>query len=149
MKVILLSDIKKLGKKGDIVTVADGYAKNLLIPKKMVVPVTKGSLEVLDEQNLQAKLKRQEDKHDAEDLSEKIEKVTLEFKLKVGSQGKIFGSISTKQIMEELQKKYQITVDKRKFIDTSALSSLGDHKVRVDLFKNEVIGTIHVHISGQ
>ncbi|MEF9920883.1 MAG: 50S ribosomal protein L9 [Erysipelotrichaceae bacterium] len=147
MKVILLSDVKKLGKKGEMVQVADGYARNFLFAKKLAVEATKHSLEILDEQNLQDELKEKENKEMAEKLKVEIEKITLEFKLKTGKDGRVFGSISTKQVAEQLAKDYAINIDKRKFIDTAHIDSLGITLVKSDLYRNQVIATIKVHVS--
>lgn len=149
MKVILLSDVKKLGKKGEIVNVADGFARNSLIPKNLAVEATKRSLEVLDEQNQHAKEMDDQHVQEATQLKNKIEALTLEFKMKTGAGGKTFGSVSSKQIAELLQKKYDIVVDKRKFVDTEHITSLGVTYVRVDLYKNRVIAKIKVHVGEQ
>jgi len=145
MKVILLSDVKNVGKKGDIKEVADGYARNFLLRGKLAVEATKTSLEILDKQNEDAKQKLDAQKTSAEELKGEIEKLTLVFKIKAGKDGRVFGTVSTKQITEELSKKYEIKIDKRKFVDTDNLSSLGYHNIRVELFKG-VIATIKVQL---
>ena len=149
MKVILLSDVKKLGKKGDVVEVADGYGRNFLLHKKLAVEATKKSMEILDEQNLQHSLEEKQKEANAEDLKKRLEKITLEFKVKSGNGGRVFGSVSTKQIADQLLKEYEIKIEKRKVLDTSAITSLGYSDVRVDLYKNKVIGVIRVHVSEQ
>ena len=145
MKVILLSDVKNVGKKGDIKEVADGYARNFLLRGKLAVEATKTSLEILGKQNEDAKQKLDAQKASAEELKGEIEKLTLVFKIKAGKDGRVFGTISTKQITEELSKKYEIKIDKRKFVDTDNLSSLGYHNIRVELFKG-VIATVKVQL---
>lgn len=147
MKVILLSDVKKLGKKGDIVEVADGYGRNFLMRQKLAVEASKKSMEILDQQNLQHALEEKQQEANAEDIKHQLEKVTLEFKVKVGKDGRVFGSVSTKQIAEQLLTKYEIKIDKRKVLDASPISSLGYTDVKVDLYKNKVIGVIRVHVS--
>ena len=143
MKVILLSDVKKLGKKGDIVEVSDGYGRNFLLNKNLAVMATKKSMEILDEQNLQHDLEEKQKEADAEDL-----KKQLEFHVKTGEGGRVFGSVSTKQIVAQLHETYGIHVDKRKVIDNDAITSLGYTDVKVDLYRNKVIGTIRVHVNG-
>lgn len=144
MKVILLSDVKKVGKKGEMVDVADGYGRNFLIANKLAVQATAGSQKRLDEEKHQQMLNEKELEKQARILAEKLETLMLEFRVKSGKEGRMFGSVSTKQIAEELNKKYGIQIDKRKILDTSPITSLGVTKVRVELYRN-VIGTINVH----
>ena len=148
MKVILLSDVKKVGKKGEIVEVSDGYGRNFLLNKKLAVLATKKSMEILDEQNLQHDLEEKQKEADAQALKQKLTKITLEFHVKTGEGGRVFGSVSTKQIVEQLQRVHAIKIEKRKFIDTDAITSLGYTDVKVDLYKNTVIGVIRVHVNG-
>ena len=148
MKLILLSDVKKVGKKGDIVDVSDGYGKNFLLNKKLAVLATKKSMEILDEQHLQHDLEEKQKEMDAEAIKEKLSKIVLEFHVKTGEGGRVFGSVSTKQIVEALREKHDIKVEKRKVIDNSSISSLGYTDVKVDLYKNKVIGVIRVHVNG-
>lgn len=148
MKVILLSDVKNVGKKGDIVSVSDGYGRNFLFKQKLAVLATKKSMEILDEQNLQHDLEEKQKESDAQELKKKLATLTLEFRVKTGEGGRVFGSVSTKQIVEQLQKQYGIRLEKRKFIDKDAVSSLGYTNVRVDLYRNKVIGTLRIHVIG-
>ena len=148
MKVILLSDVKKVGKKGDIVEVSDGYGRNFLLNKNLAVMATKKSMEILDEQNLQHDLEEKQKESEAEDLKKKLSTITLEFHVKTGEGGRVFGSVSTKQIVAQLHDKYGIHVDQRKVIDNDAITSLGYTDVKVDLYRNKVIGTIRVHVNG-
>ena len=145
MKVILLSDVKNVGKKGDVKEVSDGYARNFLIRNRLAVEATKGSLNVLDKQNQAAADLEAQKVADAKVLKEEIEKLTLVFKVKVGKEGRVFGTVSTKQITEELLKRYKIKVEKRKFVDTDNLSTLGYHSVKVELHKG-VIATVKVQM---
>lgn len=148
MKVILLSDVKKVGKKGEIVDVSDGYARNFLLNKKLAVVATKKSMEILDEENLQNELHEKELEAHANELKEELAKITLEFHVKTGEGGRVFGGISTKQIIGQLRDKYNIHVDKRKVIDTGTIASLGYSNIKIDLYKNKVIGVIRVHVNG-
>ncbi len=145
MKVILLSDVKNVGKKGDVKEVSDGYARNFLIRNRLAVEATKGSLNVLDKQNQAAADLEAQKVAEAKVLKEEIEKLTLVFKVKVGKEGRVFGTVSTKQITEELLKRYKIKVEKRKFIDTDNLGTLGYHSVKVELHKG-VIATVKVQM---
>ena len=145
MKVILLKDVKKLGKKDQIVVVSDGYASNYLFPNKLAVPVTNKSKEILDKQQLDARIAMENAKKEAELLKEKLKDIVVVFKSKVGKDGKMFGSISSKQIEEEMFKQHNIKIDRRKFIDKEPLNSLGMYRIQIELFKG-VIGVINVHI---
>ena len=149
MKVILLSDVKKVGKKGQMLDVSDGYARNFLIKNKLAVADTDKSKEILAQQKAEEAAHEAELEAQANILKEKLESITLEFKLKAGAGGRVFGSISSKQIREQLLNKYNIKVDKRKFLSEDAVNSLGTTLVKVDLYRNKVIGQIKVHVSEQ
>ena len=148
MKVILLSDVKKVGKKGDVVEVSDGYGRNFLLNKKLAVIATKKSMEILDEENIQHEQEEQEREKQAEELKEKLSNIVLEFHVKTGTGGRVFGGVSTKQIVEQLREKHEIKLDKRKVIDTGTIASLGFSNVKIDLYKGKVIGVIRVHVNG-
>ena len=145
MKVVLLEDVRKVGKKGDVVTVSDGYGQNFLIKNKLAVKETPASKKILEQQK-EERLQDIENKKNAEALKEKIEGITLEFVLKSGKDGKTFGSVSTKHIVEQLREKYDIRVDKRKFINAHPIGALGYSNLKVELYKG-VIATIRVHLS--
>lgn len=146
MKVILLKDIRKLGKKDEVVEVSDGYARNFLIKNKSAIAYTKGSAKVLDHQMEERAKQEAQLKKEAEELKEELKNVTLEFKLSAGKNGAVFGSVSSKQIVEALTKKgYKI--DKRKLQMEQSISSLGTTRVKVDLYHGQVMGEIVVHVS--
>ncbi len=147
MKVILLNDVSKVGKKGEIVEVADGYARNYLIARRLAVQATQKSLEILDEQKVQQKLNEKEMESQARQTVEKLKPILLQFTVKSGKDGRVFGSVSTKQIVQQLQQKYGIHIDKRKILDTAPIQSLGVTQVRVELYRG-VIGTIRVQVLG-
>ena len=145
MKVILLADVKKVGKKDQTVEVSDGYAQNFLFPRKLAVQLTKGSSQVLANQKEAEKQLFEKNQAEAREVSKKLEGITLEFTLKSGNNGRCFGNVSLKQIEEELLAKFKIQIDKRKFLDKGPLDSFGVYKLRIELFKG-VIGVISVHI---
>ena len=145
MKVILLKDVKKLGKKDAIIEVSDGYASNYLFPNKLAVPVTNKSKEILSKQQEDARIAEENAKRDAQKLAERLEQIEVLFKTKVGKEGKMFGSISLKQIEEEMLNQHGIQIDKRKFIDKGPLDSLGIYRLKIELHKG-VVGIIKVHI---
>lgn len=141
MKVILLADVKKVGKKGEIKEVSDGYARNFLIARNLAVAASNDSMKVLAKQNADEAARQAELKAEAEALSAKLATMTLEFKVN-SKNGVVFNSVSTKQIQEALRQK-GITIDKRKIIDNQPITSLGYSNVKIELYKG-VIGTIKV-----
>lgn len=149
MKVILLSDVKNVGKKDEVVEVADGYARNFLIKRKLAVAQTQGSMQVLGKQQEEARLREEELEKEAQKTKERLEKIVLECQIKTGNGGRSFGSISTKQIAEQLAKEHDIHIDRRKILGHDSISSLGDSDLKVDLYRNKVIGVIHVHVSAK
>ena len=148
MEVILLADVKNVGKKNQTVNVSDGYANNFLLKRKLAVPVSKKSVEILENQQENARIAEENAKKEAQEHAKRLETITLEFTAKVGKDSKLFGSISLKQVEEEMKTKYGITIDKRKFLDKGPLDTLGLFKLRIELHKG-VIGEIRVHISGK
>lgn len=148
MKVILLADVKKLGKKDQTIEVSDGYAVNYLFPRKLAVQVTKKSVEVLENQQEQRRENDARMKADAQALAKRLESINLVFKVKTGREGKLFGAVSLKQVAEELLKQYNIEIDKRKFVDKGPLDQLGLYSLGVELYKG-VIGKVHVEIRGE
>lgn len=134
MKVILLQDVKKQGKKDDILEVSDGYANNFLIKNKLAVPYSKKSKEVLDTEQRARKQEEDAKIAECESIAKEIKKQKLTFTLKSGNGGKTFGSISTKQIAEEL-KKHGFNVDKKCIHMELAIDSIGCHEIEIELHK--------------
>ena len=148
MQVILLVDVKKVGKKNQTVEVSDGYANNYLLKNRLAVPVSKRSVEILSNQQENARIADENNKKAAQLVAEKLKAITLEFSAKVGKDSKLFGSISLKQVEEELKAKHGIEIDKRKFLDKGPLDMLGLYRLRIELYKG-VIGEVKVHISAK
>ena len=148
MKVILLADVKKLGKKDQTIEVSDGYANNFLFPRHLAVQVTKKSVEVLENQQEERRENDAKAKAAAQELAKRLETISLTFKVKTGREGKLFGAVSLKQVAEELNKQFSIDIDKRKFLDKGPLDELGYHHLKVELYKG-VVGQIHVHLKGE
>lgn len=134
MKVILLKDVKKQGKKDDILEVSDGYANNYLIKNKLAVPYSKKSKEVLDTELETRRMDEEKNIASCEKLKEQILKKELIFKLKSGNSGKTFGTISVKQINEEL-KKLGFSIDKKCIHLNEPIDTLGTHLVEIELHK--------------
>ncbi len=147
MKVILLEDVKKVGKKGEVCDVADGYARNFLIRNKKAVAATDEANKILAQQKADKAHQDALDKQAAEELKEKLEKLVLNFTLKQGNEGRVFGSISTKQISDELKKTYGYEVDKRK-MHGEAIASIGYSKMQVELYKG-VMATLSIKVDPQ
>jgi len=146
MKVILLKDIKGIGKKSEIVNVKDGYGANYLIPNKLAVMYSERSNEILNEQKKAEAENIEKMKQEAREVSKKLESITLEFKAKGNGEGRMFGTISTKQIEQQLKEQYKIEIDKRKIIDKQLVDHFGYTKLKIELYKG-ITGTITVHVS--
>lgn len=144
MKVIFKKDLKNQGKKGEMKVVKDGYAENFLIKKGYAVQVTEESLRKLENDKRIEQQEIKENTENAKNLKKEIEKLSISFKVKTGEHDRVFGSISPKQIKDELDKKgYKI--DKKSILLDNNLSSLGFHNVKIRLYK-EVIATIKVQL---
>jgi large subunit ribosomal protein L9 len=146
MKVILLKDVKNIGKKDQEIEVANGYAANYLFPNKLAVALTNRGKEIRDEQQQQLKNIEDQKIAEAQELVGKLASITLEFKAKIAGDGRMIGTISTKQIVEELKEKHKLTIDKRKFIDHFLVNALGFTRLKIELHKG-VIGTVTVHVT--
>jgi large subunit ribosomal protein L9 len=145
MKVIFLKDVKGKGKKGEIKNVADGYAHNFLIKQGLAVEASNANVSTLDAQKKKQEKEAAEELAEAKKLKEVLDKVTVELTAKSGEGGRIFGSITTKQVAEELQKKHGIKIDKRKMELADAIRTLGVTKVPVKLH-HDVVATLNVHV---
>ncbi len=144
MRVIFIKDVKGQGKIGQIKEVKDGYAQNFLIKKGYAVIANATNIDKLNEQNAKRQALEESNKQEALNQKEKLEKVTLTFKVKTGDKDKVFGSVSVKQIKEELTK-LGYKIDKSKILINESLSSLGFHKIEVELYK-DVYATVKVHL---
>lgn len=144
MEVIFIKDLRGQGKKGQIKNVKDGYAENYLIKNGYAVIKTKENLQKLETENKRKAQQDAENKKEAEELQKKLKNVVLEFKVKTGEGDKVFGSISVKQIKDELSKQgYKI--EKSQIALTSPISSLGFHNVEINLYPG-VEGQVKVHV---
>lgn len=145
MKVILMQDIKSVGKKGQVINAADGYARNYLLPKKLAVIADATNMNELKTKQDANKYKKDMSLANAKELSEKMKNYELTFKIKAGENGKTFGSVTAKDIADELNKKYYVEVDKKKVCLNDAIKSLGVYNIEIKLFEG-VSGTIKVNI---
>lgn len=144
MQVIFIKDLRKQGKKGEIKNVKDGYAQNFLIKNGYAIPVNEKNLTDLKNEKIREEKLDEKNKQEATLLKEKMEKEVLEFQVKTGEEDRVFGSISPKQIKEELLKK-GYSVEKRQIELKSNIASLGYHEVNINLYPT-VIAKIKVHV---
>ena len=133
MKVILLEDVKSLGKKGDIVNVSDGYARNAILPKKLGIEATSKNLNDLKLQNQHADKVAAENLENAKELAKTVEKPKVVVKIKAGEGGKIFGSVSTKEIAQAAKEQTGLELDKKKMHLPDGIKALGTYEVPVKL----------------
>lgn len=133
MKVILLEDVKKLGKKGDLIDVADGYARNYLFPRNLAREATEGSIKQLKQEKAALENKKKKELQQAKELAAKLSKTTVTLKVKSGDQGKLFGSVTSKDISKALKEQHKIEVDRRKIELPEPIKSLGSYEVDVKL----------------
>jgi len=134
MKVILLQDVKGLGKKDSIVEVSDGYARNYLFPKKLAIEATQGLQTQLKQKKEAETRKKEKEIEQAKELAKKIEGLTLEIKVKAGENGKLFGAITNKEIADELKKQFNIDVEKKKIELDTPLKNIGSYTVDVKVY---------------
>ena len=145
MKVILLEDIKSLGKKGDVVDVSDGYAKNFLITKKKGVEANSKNLNDLKLKKANDEKVAAQNLQDAKDMAASIGEKTIVVRLKAGEGGKTFGSVSSKEIAEEAKKQHNLELDKKKIIINDPIKSIGTYEVTIKLHP-EVTGKLRVKV---
>ena len=146
MKVILLKDVKSLGKKGDIVEVSNGYARNSLLPKKFAAEVTSDNLNDLKLQKQNDEKIAAEKKKSAKEMAEKLESISVDGQLKIGDGGRSFGSISSKELAEQNKKQHDIDIDKKKIVLKDPIKAIGQYKIEVKLHP-EVTGILKVNVS--
>jgi len=134
MEVILKEDIEKLGSRGDVVKVAEGYGRNFLLPRKLAIEANKGNKTVIEQMKASAVRKSATEKVEAEQLAKQFENVSLEFMRKVGEKDHLFGSVTSSDIAEQLEKK-GFSVDRRKIQLDEPLKSLGEYDVPIKLHR--------------
>ena len=145
MKVILLQNVKNLGKKDQVIDVADGYAMNFLFPKKLAVKVSDHSLDVQNKELRKQQQEIEKKKVEALRIKKELESIFLIVKIKAGKDGKMFGSVTTKQVADELLRLHKLEIDRRKFLDTDPINRFGPIELRIELFK-DVIGEVNVEV---
>lgn len=133
MKVILLKDVKGQGKKGDIINVSDGYARNFLFPKQLAIEPTKTALNELKGQQDAKSYREQKELDEATLVADKISKVTVCVSAKAGENGKLFGAVTTSEIAEKLKMEHHIVVDKKKIVLSEPIKTTGEFSLPVKL----------------
>ena len=145
MKVILLEDVKALGKKGDICDVSDGYARNFIIPRKKGLEATSDNLNNLKLKKANDAKVAQENLEAAQALAQELEKNAIVLKVKVGEGGKLFGAISSKEVAAAVKEQMNLDVDKKKIVLAEPIKTLGSHDIKVKLHK-DVAATLVVKV---
>ncbi|MFA5637803.1 MAG: 50S ribosomal protein L9 [Anaerovoracaceae bacterium] len=145
MIVILLKDIKGTGKAGDVVKVKDGYARNLLIPQGLAEPATEGNMKSLEKARALQEEKYNKDKEEALLMKEKLALAVVVITTKGGEGGRLFGSITSMDIQEELKKQHNILIDKKKMLLEAPIKQVGEYEIPVKLFP-EVTGSLYVKV---
>lgn len=135
MKVILLDNIKGVGKKDEIINASDGYARNFLFPKKLAVEANNENLNKLKAKKQSEQYKKDVDKANAEKIAKELDKITLSIKVKAGENGKIFGGVTSKEISEELNKQYKIDIDKKKIVLNENIKNIGSFDITIKLYE--------------
>lgn len=134
MKVILKADIKGVGKKGEIINASDGYARNFLFPRGLAIEANDGNMKIYEAQKASQAKKKEEELKNAKELANKISEVSVSLKVKSGENGKLFGSITSKDIAEELKKQHGIDIDKKKIALNEAIKIAGTFMVDVKVY---------------
>jgi large subunit ribosomal protein L9 len=133
VRVILKREVSGLGRPGEVKDVADGYAQNFLLPKGLAIEATASEMKHLARERQADKLKKDRAHADAEELAERLAKVTLVFRLKAGEQGKTFGSVTNKDIAEALKREHKVDIDRSKIQLPDPVKTLGTHNVEIKL----------------
>lgn len=135
MEVILLKDVKDIGKAGEVKKVSDGYARNMLIPRKLAMEATAANLKQLEKRRAEIEAQRALDRSVAEDLKQKIEAITVEIHSKAGENGRLFGAVTSRDIAEALEKSHRIVLDKKKIELSAPIKQAGLTEVELKLFQ--------------
>lgn len=148
MKVILKQDVKSQGKKGDLINVSDGYARNFLLPKGLAVEASKQALNELEGKSAAQQFHKNMEEQKARNIAERLKEITVNLSAKAGEGGRLFGSVTSKDIAAALEKQHKITVDKRKIDLPEGIKACGVTEVRVQLYTG-IYGTFKVSVTGE
>lgn len=145
MKVILLDNIKGVGKKDEVINASDGYARNYLLPKKLAVEANAENMSKLNNKKEAANYRKDVEKQNAEELAKKLRGIMLKIKVKAGENGKIFGGVTAKEISENLKSQYNFDIDKKKIELKETIKTLGSFNVSVKLFEG-ITASVRVEV---
>ena len=145
MKVILLQDIKGVGKKDEIINANDGYARNYLFPKKLALEANTGNLANLKAKQESNQYRKDVQKEEASKIANKLKDITLTIKVKAGDNGRIFGGVTSKEISENLKSQFKIDIDKKKIVLNEAIKNLGVFNVSIKLFEG-IVGNVKINV---
>lgn len=145
MKVILTEDVKGLGNKDELVNAKDGYARNFLIPRGLAVEATAKNMNEMKIKRQSEKKRKDQELEEAKKLCEKLEKIVVEFKVKAGENGRLFGSITSKDVAEKLKKKHKVKIDRRKISFPDSIKALGTYQGEVKIYPG-VTGKVSVKV---
>ncbi len=145
MKVILQQDIKKVGNKGDILEVSEGYGRNFLLPKKYAVEANTANMNVANAKKKSAQLKKQQETDEAKLMAAQLSKIEVSIPVKIGEGGKLFGSVTGKDVADILQATHNIEIDKRKIEIKGGIKGVGDYDAIIKVHP-EITSTIKVHV---
>lgn len=145
MKIILLADIKGVGKKDQVINASDGYARNFLFPRQLAVEANNENMAKLKAKNESKAYRKEMDIKEAKIVKEKIEKITMKMTVKAGENGKIFGGVTSKEIAENLKKDYSIEIDKKKVLLQETIKNLGTFTVEIKLYEG-IIAKLKINV---
>ncbi len=145
MKVLLIKDLKKVGTKGQIVEVSDGYGANYVIPQKFGKFLNEDALKEYRQNIADEKASEEQRVKDAQELVGRLNSIELKYEAKAGKSGAMIGTVSTKHLAEKLKEDFDISIDKRKFLDKFPINAFGLTKLKIELYKG-VVGTITVRV---
>ena len=147
MKVILLQDVKKIGKKGEVINASDGYARNFLLPRKLAMEATESSLHILNNQNEKLRKEKLAELEAAQKLASDLKGKEIKIATKSGDSGKLFGAITNKDVAEFINSQYKIEVDKKKIELKETIKTLGVRTITIKLYEG-VIGNLKIDVIG-
>ena len=145
MKVILQQDVKGQGKKGQLVEVSEGYARNFLLPRKLAIPATTDAINTMNLKEKARKAEEARQKAEAEAIAEKLKECQVKLTAKAGNDGKLFGAVTTKEISEGLKAQYGVDIPKQKLVLDDPIKAFGSYQVKAKL-GFEISGTVYVSV---